>query len=245
MMFDKISKAQIKHVRLLQQKKYRQKYNQFIVEGIKSVDEFVNSKLNCVAIYGNESYLNLKVQQVGKDKCFLSDAKQLAQISNLKTPQEVLAVIQIPIWERLDLSQKIILVLDDIRDPGNLGTIIRTAEWFGLNEIVCSNTSTDCYNPKVIQASMGSMSRMKVHYKDLKSFVSEAHEHRLVIADMVGEDYREYVWGKSLLVIGNEGQGVSDYIRKMEKDKITIPSKGNAESLNAAISTAVILSRVC
>lgn len=245
MMFDKISKAQIKHLRLLQQKKYRQKYNQFIVEGIKSVDEFVNSKLNCVAIYGNESYLKSKVGQIGKELCYESDAKQLAQISNLKTPQDVLAVMEMPVWLEPDLSKKIILVLDDIRDPGNLGTIIRTAEWFGLEEIVCSNSSTDCYNPKVIQASMGSMSRMKVHYKDLKTFVNKVDDHRLVIADMVGVDYREYTWGKSLLVIGNEGQGVSDYIRKMDKDKITIPSNGKAESLNAAISTAIILSRIC
>lgn len=243
-MFSKISKAQIKHIRLLHLKKYRQKYNQFIVEGIKSVNEFVNSNIKCIAVYAENEHLLSFKQQIGAGLCYETKAKELQQISAFKNSQEVLAVFEIPQNMTIDKNANFILALDDIRDPGNLGTIIRTAEWFGLKEIVCSLTSAECYNPKVIQASMGSVSRMKIHYVDLEQFLIENKTHQIVLADMVGKDYQEFEWNKNILVIGNEANGISAYLKAMPNEKITIPRRGAAESLNAAISTAIILASV-
>lgn len=241
MMFSKISKAQIKHIRLLHLKKYRQKYNQFIVEGLKSVNEFVESNIKCIGIYANAEHLLTYREAVGINFCFETKDKELEQISAFKTSQEVLAVFEIPQNMQVDNSANFILALDDIRDPGNLGTIIRTAEWFGLKEVICSKTSAECYNPKVIQASMGSVSRMKIHYVDLESYLKENKTHQVVLADMDGADYKEYKWKKNILVIGNEANGISAYLKELPNEKITIPRKGAAESLNAAISTAIIL----
>ena len=244
MMFNKITNAQIKHVRFLQQKKYRQKYNQFIVEGIKSVDEFLKSTLNCVGVYGNELVLERFQSEIEREKCFYTNNKQLAQITGLKSAQEVLAIFEKPLLGEVDLEANVVLALDDIRDPGNLGTIIRTADWFGHKEIVCSSSSVDCYNSKVIQASMGSLSRMKVHYLDLKHFIEKNSTHSVVVADMSGTNYKEFTWDKNILVIGNEGSGVSDELRALMKAQVSIPRKGQAESLNAAISAAILLAEI-
>lgn len=241
MMFSKISKAQLKHVRLLHLKKYRQKYNQFIVEGIKSVNEFVNSKIKCIAVYADSEHLLTFQDKVGTNNCFEIKEKELEQISAFKNPQEILAVFEIPETNEINTKANLILALDDIRDPGNLGTIIRTAEWFGLHEIVCSTTSAECFNPKVIQASMGSVSRMQVHYLDLEHFINNTKSHSVVLADMEGQDFTQFKWDKNILIIGNEANGVSPYLKSLDHSKITIPRKGAAESLNAAISAAIIL----
>lgn len=242
--FNKITNAQIKHVRFLQQKKYRQKYNQFIVEGLKSVDEFLKSALQCVGVFGNEEVLQRFASEIESEKCFYVNNKQLEQLTGLKSAQQVIAIFEKPQLGTIDVEAKVILALDDIRDPGNLGTIIRTADWFGYKEIVCSNSSVDCYNGKVIQASMGSLCRMKVHYVDLPLFVKEQNTHTLVVADMSGTNYKEFEWNKHILVIGNEGSGASDEIRELMSAKITIPRKGEAESLNAAISAAILLAQI-
>jgi TrmH family RNA methyltransferase len=241
MMLEKITKAQIKHIRLLQLKKFRQKYDQFIVEGVKSVKEFLNSSLNCTGVYGNEAILNTLLSEVERSKCFITNNKELEQISSFKTSQEILAVFEMPRLTKINTSVPFILALDDIRDPGNLGTIIRTAEWFGLTEIVCSKTTADCFNPKVIQASMGSLARMKLYYVDLVDFVAQTPSHRLVLADLKGGDYKNYVWTNNILLIGNEANGVSEIWKEFPSDTITILKKGPAESLNAAISTAILL----
>lgn len=244
MMSDKISNSQIKHLRALQLKKFRQKYNQFIVEGIKSVDEFIGSSLKCLGLYGNEEAISRFHKQIDSSICFQTNTKQLTQISGLKNPQGVLGVFEMPSLQTLNKTAPLILLLDDIRDPGNLGTIVRTAEWFGLDQVVCSTTSVDCFNAKVIQASMGSLSRVKVHYRDLPELVKELPEHVLLQTDMVGEDYRKVKINKCMLVIGNEGKGVSDELAAMAHQTITIPRKGEAESLNAAISAAILLAEL-
>jgi TrmH family RNA methyltransferase len=242
--FNKITNAQIKQVRFLQQKKYRQKYNQFIVEGLKSVDEFLKSSLPCVGVFGNEEVLQGFASEVEREKCFYVNNKQLEQLTGFKSAQQVIAIFEKPHLGAVDVEANVILALDEIRDPGNLGTIIRTADWFGYKEIVCSNSSVDCYNGKVIQASMGSLSRMKVHYLDLPKFIKEQNTHTLLVADMSGENYKEFKWGKNILLIGNEGRGASDEIRDLMSAKITIPRKGEAESLNAAISAAILLAQI-
>lgn len=244
MMFDKISNAQIKHLRALQLKKFRQKYNQFIVEGSKSVDEFIASSVKCLGVFGSEEEIRRCSTALDPSSCFVGTSKQLSQMTSMKSHQNVLAVFEIPANKPLDESASLILLLEDIRDPGNLGTIVRTAEWFGLNQVICSKSSVDCFNTKVIQASMGSLSRVHVHYEDLPDFIKSLPTYDLVLTDMAGEDYKKVALQKSLLVIGNEGQGVSDELRKLAKKTITIPRKGKAESLNAAVSTAILLAEL-
>lgn len=231
-------------MRFLQQKKYRQKYNQFIVEGIKSVDEFLKSSLECLGVFGNEDVLQQFASEIAPEKCFYVNSKQLEQLTGLKSAQQVIAIFEKPNLGKVNEALNVILALDDIRDPGNLGTIIRTADWFGYQELVCSNSSVDCYNGKVIQASMGSLSRVNVHYVDLVQFIQEHPSHKVVVADMSGKNYKEFEWNKHILVIGNEGSGVSDEIRNLMDDKVTIPRRGEAESLNAAISTAILLAQI-
>ncbi|MGB1248541.1 MAG: TrmH family RNA methyltransferase, partial [Chitinophagales bacterium] len=185
-----ISNAQIKTIRSLQQKKYRERYAQFVVEGTKSVLEFIQSDYKCRGVFAKEEWYADYLPKITSFDIDLHQAnnKQLSQISALKNPQQVLAVFEIDKSQQIDTSASLILVLDDIRDPGNLGTIIRTADWFGLEQIVCSTTCADCYNPKVIQASMGSMSRMQLIYTDLQDFVQQNKDFDLVLADLDGDN---------------------------------------------------------
>ena len=241
MPFKKITQSQIKHLRSLQLKKYRQKYNQFIVEGTKSVLEFLNSSMLCVGMFAQEQVLeNLSIDKF-EDILYVANTKQMNQLSALKQSSGLLACFEIPTPQPISQQEQLVIALDDIRDPGNLGTIIRTADWFGLNQVICSKESVDCYNPKVIQSSMGSLSRVTVHYKDLASLPLDFPEHELMIADMEGEDYRAVSFERGILVIGNEGHGVSEMITKMAHRRVSIPRIGEAESLNAAISAAIIL----
>ena len=244
MMFDKISSAQIKHLRALQLKKFRQKYNQFIVEGRKSIDEFVGSSIRCLGVFGSEEEILRLGPPLSKDLCFVVSKKQLEQISGLKTPQGILAMFEISVSKEIDKQADLVLALEDVRDPGNLGTIIRTADWFGLNQIVCSPSSVDCFNSKVVQASMGSLSRVQVHYNPISQLVDELNAHTLVLTDMKGEDYKTAKLNKSILVIGNEGQGVSEGLKSLKHRVLTIPRKGAAESLNAAVSTSILLAEL-
>lgn len=242
MNIEKISKSQIKHIRFLHTKKYRQKYNQFIVEGYKSVREFINSTYKCVALYGKDDALiefnNFKIE---KYSCIY---KELQQISTLKNPQDIVGVFQMPTNTSLDYKQNFIIALDDMRDPGNLGTVIRTVDWFGLNQILCSENCVDAFNSKVVQASMGSLSRVNVVYVNLLKELKSISSHKIIFADMQGVPYQKYNWNKNILVIGNEANGISYDLKQINHDLVTIPKKGKAESLNAAISAAIILSNV-
>lgn len=241
MLFKKITQSQIKHLRSLQLKKYRQKYNQFVVEGRKSVLEFLDSSHPCLGVFGSESELEgLHLENIESIGC-VANSKQMNQISALKQSAGLLACFEMPKEQALNKNANLILALDDIRDPGNLGTIIRSADWFGLNQILCSEESVDCFNPKVVQSSMGSLSRVEVHYVNLHEVLKELSEHQVFVADMLGKDYTQVSFDKAILVIGNEGHGVSDKILSLASSKVTIPRKGKAESLNAAISASVLL----
>jgi TrmH family RNA methyltransferase len=187
-------------------------------------------------------------------ECIEVKPAELERISSLSTPNEVLAVCRIPEY-KLDskaLENKLTLVLDDIRDPGNLGTIIRIADWFGIEDIVCSNESADAFNPKVVQSTMGSIARIKVHYTDLTGFLQpDVNNYKPVYGALLeGKNiYSEKLSSSGLIVIGNESKGISEPIQKLVTHKISIPSfshfkpgGGEAESLNAAVATAVICS---
>lgn len=233
-----LSKNHLKLITSLSQKKYRQKHKLFAVEGVKVVHEFLNSYFELDILFSTEtsfSHLNNYIE--------ISE-QELNKISTLKTPNKVLALFKIPEQQRV-APAGLIIALDTINDPGNLGAIIRLCDWFGVEQLVCSKETVDCYNTKVIQASMGSLTRIVIHYTDLKEYF-EGLSIPIFIADMEGENiYNTELPSSAVLVMGNEANGVSDSIRNIVDAKISIPRFGNyqqTESLNVATATAILLS---
>jgi RNA methyltransferase, TrmH family len=242
-----LSKSQISLLKSLQHKKDRTEQGLFLVEGYKSVIEFINSVYQIEAIYHTASF-NPKVLKLSQ-KINLSEISvaDIQKISSLKTPQEIAALVKIPAWPALNnaqLEQKFSLVLDGIQDPGNMGTVIRTADWFGIDHIICAEDTVDAYNPKVVQASMGSLSRIKVHYTNLVSFLSNI-EMPVFGAMLDGENIYHADFGKQgLVVMGNEGNGLRPEVEKLVGKAVSIPRNGKAESLNVAIAAALFCSEI-
>ncbi len=239
-----LSKNQTKRITLLKQKKYRLKEGLFVVEGIKGVGEFLNSdfELN-VLITSNEQFYEKQTSKSG-DKVVVVTQNELQKVSTLVTAPEVLAVFKIPKKQAL-IRKGLTLVLDDLQDPGNLGTIIRLCDWFGVHQVVCSTQTVDCYNPKVVQATMGSLARVSIIYVDLSKYLSQ--EHRPVLGTFLeGESVYEIVKIKeAVLIMGNEANGITETLVPFINHKITIPQLGNStttESLNVATATAICLS---
>jgi len=238
-----ISKAEIKQIKLLHQKKHRDERKLFIAEGPKVVNELLSSAYSVKEVFATDPYKvkssAFKIQEISE--------KELAQISALTTPNQVLGVFEIPLIKlnKDSLKKELVLALDDIRDPGNLGTIIRIADWFGIKSILCSETCVDVFNPKVVQATMGSITRVNVYYEDLESVLSTLNAFLPVYGSTVdGENiYDNELSSEGIILIGNESKGISENLLKIASRKISIPSfsKG-ADSLNAAIATAVICS---
>jgi len=242
-----LSKAQISIITSLQHKKFRTQHCLFVVEGIKSVIEFIHSTYKISKIFATAeaaAKLGKIPQNIKLDE--LSET-EFSKISGLKNPQGALALVEIPQNIQLETDQlkgKHSLLLDDIQDPGNLGTIIRTAEWFGIENIICSIGTVDVYNPKVVQATMGSLSRIKLHYVDLEDFIQQ---NKLPIfgALLDGESIYETDFGnEGFIMMGNEGNGIrNSLIPKVDK-AVTIPRIGQAESLNVAIATTIFCSEL-
>ncbi|MGV8878185.1 MAG: TrmH family RNA methyltransferase [Sphingobacteriaceae bacterium] len=242
-----LSKSQISFLKSLKQKKFRKEHALFLVEGQKSVKEFIASAYEVDTVYHAEPDApkllklshNIKSQHVS-----LND---LDRISNLSSPQAICATIKIPNWPTLkpaDLRKKFSLVLDGIQDPGNMGTIIRTADWFGINQIICSEDTAEAYNPKVVQATMGSLCRIKFHYTPLPAFLEQAG---LPIFGtlLAGHNIFKIDFGEEgLIVMGNEGHGIREDVRRMVQKAVTIPKFGEAESLNVAVATAIICAQL-
>jgi TrmH family RNA methyltransferase len=242
-----LSKSQINLLKSLQQKKFRREHGLFIVEGHKSITEFINSGYLVEAVYYTPSF-DSKVLKLSQKINFCEiSVTDLEKISSLKTPQDALAVVKIPQWPILQQEQlkgKFSLVLDGVQDPGNMGTIIRIADWFGIDNIICSDDTVDAYNPKVVQACMGSLARVKVHYTSLTEFLSKI-ELPVFGAMLDGENIYSTDFGKEgLIVMGNEGNGLRPDIQKMVNKAVTIPRIGKAESLNVAIATALFCSEI-
>jgi TrmH family RNA methyltransferase len=242
-----LSKSQINLLKSLQHKKFRREHGFFIVEGHKSIAEFIDSPYQIEAIYHTTTF-DSKVLKLSQKINFCEiSVTELEKISSLKTPQEVLALIKIPNWPALQHEQlkgKFSLVLDGIQDPGNMGTIIRIADWFGIGDIICSDDTVDAYNPKVVQACMGSLARVKVHYTPLADFLVKI---KLPVfgALLDGENIYDTDFGKEgLVIMGNEGNGLRPEIAKLVNKAITIPRIGKAESLNVAIATALFCSEI-
>ncbi|WP_394676456.1 TrmH family RNA methyltransferase [uncultured Sphingobacterium sp.] len=242
-----LSKAQISLITSLQNKKYRKQHGLFIVEGIKSVMEFISSSYEVESIFYTDD-ANTKVGKISHNiKSHELTETEFQKISALKSPQGILALVKLPLQQKIvpsDLKNKFSLVLDDVQDPGNLGTIIRTAEWFGIEHIICSIGTVDAYNPKVVQATMGSLARLQIHYTDLTDFIP-ATGLKVYGALLDGQSIYQTVWAKEgLIVMGNEGNGISDEIIALIDQAVTIPRLGQAESLNVAVATTIFCSEI-
>jgi TrmH family RNA methyltransferase len=242
-----LSKSQISLLKSLQHKKERTENGLFLVEGYKSIIEFINSAYQIEAIYYTASFEPKMLNLSRKINLYNISATDVEKISSLKTPQEVIALVKIPSHTPLNnqkLRQKFSLVLDGIQDPGNMGTIIRTADWFGITDVICSEDTVDAYNPKVVQASMGSLSRINVHYTNLPCLLPNLHLP-LFGAMLNGQSIYETDFGaEGLIVMGNEGNGLRPEIEQLIDKAITIPRAGKAESLNVAIATALFCSEI-
>lgn len=236
-----ISKNQLKLITSLQQKKYRQKHKMFVAEGVKVVHELLNSTLELEILFVVDGY-ELAIAPI--DKLVNIKEVELKKISTLKTPNKVLALFKIP-EELVVKNDGLIVALDEINDPGNLGTIIRLCDWFGVTQLVCSKTTVDCYNQKVVQATMGSITRVQINYVELSGFL-ESSSLPIFTADMDGENvYQTELPAEGVLVMGNEANGISQEINNLVKNKLTIPRFGNTqetESLNVATATSILLS---
>lgn len=239
-----ISKNQIKLIKSLQQKKYRKLYQLFFAEGVKVIQELLNSNYELVEIFTTqELFPNVEKSKLN----FISEA-ELKSISALVTPNECLAVFIIPEKQEVDFSNTLQIALDDIRDPGNMGTIIRLADWFGIAHIICSEETVDVYNPKVIQSTMGSIARVSVMYCDLKRYLLDV-QVPIYGTLLEGKNiYAEKLIQPSIIVLGNESNGISEDVQRLITNKITIPRFGSlqqTESLNVATATAIVLSEFC
>lgn len=228
-------------IRQLQQKKFRNEKKRFIVEGKKSIQEFLQSDFKLDILF----YTNIFWQNdfsISEDKKIKISSEELQSISSLKTPDEGVAIFHIPEDKPLKMNG-IIVALDDIRDPGNLGTIIRLCDWFGVKQVVCSEASVDCFNPKVVQATMGSLTRVCVFYTDLQKFLQMV-SLPIYGAVLNGENiYKTQLPQEAILVLGNEANGISHEVQQLCNHKITIPQQGEnqTESLNVAMASAILL----
>ncbi len=233
-----LSKNQIKLISSLKQKKYRLQHGLFVAEGVKTINELLASNFKLNQIYSIKSFkIDANLETIITDI-------ELKKISFLASPNTALALFKIPEPAQIDTNQ-LIVALDNVRDPGNLGTIIRLCDWFGIRDLVCNLETVDCFNPKVIQATMGSVSRVNITYLDLKTFIKKS-ESKSFGTFIEGENiYNKQLPEKGILILGNEANGIAEDIEKLVSEKITIPRFGNiqaTESLNVATATAVLLS---
>lgn len=239
-----LSIGTIRKVKSLQQKKFRSEMGLFLAEGPKLVGELQNSDFEIVEIFHTNQYT------VNNANCLVTQVSQseMERISGLVTPSSVLAVVKYPSYPlEIDSSRELVLALDTIQDPGNLGTIIRLADWFGVDNIVCSWGCADAFAPKTIQATMGAIAHVKVHYTDLTQWISRQAKCPIYGACMDGENIYNSEKGQAgVILLGNEGKGISSELEQLITHRIHIPSyaKGRqrVESLNVAMATAVILS---
>jgi TrmH family RNA methyltransferase len=235
-----ISKNQIKLITSLSQKKYRQKHKLFIAEGVKVVGEFLASSFELETLFCLDGFDS----EVSDQKIIRISENDLKKISSLKTPNKMLGLFRIP-TQKPQKNSNLIMALDAVNDPGNLGTIIRLCDWFGVDQIICSNDTVDSFNQKVVQASMGSLTRVSIHYLDLANYLTNTNLPAF-IADMDGVNvYNTQLPKEGILVMGNEANGVCEEIKQLVTTKIAIPRFGaiqETESLNVATASAILLS---
>jgi len=247
-----LSKNQISQVVALHQKKFRKAENMFIAEGEKVVTDLLQSSFDVKKIFATSSFIeryHKRFQKKSVSEWVEVTESELNKISSLNTPNQVVALAAIPSYQfdKSSIQNKLNLVLDDISDPGNLGTIIRIADWFGIENIICSTDTADCYNPKVVQASMGSLFRIKIHYMNLENFLAENKSSNIYGTTLDGENiYSAKLSHEGFIVVGSESTGISTEIKNYLTHKVYIPDfnlkagKNQPDSLNAAVATAIV-----
>ncbi len=232
-----LSKNQIKLLISLQQKKFRLKHELFLIEGVKVVHEFLASNWEVTELFHTSEYLSEHT------KSTLISPSELKKISSFKNPNKVIATVRVP-KTKTPAKQGLTVCLDAINDPGNLGTIIRLCDWFGVAQIICSKDTVDVFNPKTIQASMGSITRISIIYMDLLNYLNSSSLPKFK-ADLNGSNiHHSTLPEEAIVIMGNEANGLSDTIKKSIDNSITIPQFGikkETESLNVATATAIIL----
>ena len=237
-----LSKNQVKLIQKLQQKKYRNELNLFIVEGKKSIMEFLQAGYRLELLIATEVFATV----LNGQPITLVSKEELRKVSSLKNPDEGLAIFHQRQHKGI-LQEGVILALDNVQDPGNLGTLIRLCDWFGIETLICNSQTVDCYNPKVVQATMGSLTRVAVHYLDLAGFLATC-ALPLYAMDLDGENlYTTEFPEDCVLILGNEANGISPEIRALADGIITIPRFGKlqqTESLNVAMAGAIVVSQV-
>ncbi len=246
-----ISKNRARFIVSLRKKKVREEEGLFIIEGDKLVKEFLSARIPVKTLIAKKEFISALPPFLKECIDEISDAsyEELKQISSLKTPHNALAVVHIPDRKMVpdEILEKLCAALDFVQDPGNLGTIIRAAAWFGIRNIVCSDDCVDVYNPKVVQASMGAILNVNVYYSDLKKFISLAHEKKMPVYGTVldGESvYRHKLGDRGIILLGNESRGISDELMPLVTNKIMIPGVNRAmpgiESLNVGMAASVV-----
>ena len=242
-----LSKARIKFIKSLQLKKYRKQEQCFTVLGEKSVLETLMSTLQVRELYATADFIERQKSALNRYQGDLIQVteSELASLGEYTTNDAALAIVSMPDNTRFSVGpDEFVIMLDDIRDPGNLGTIIRTADWYGVTKIIASDETADVYNSKVIQSSMGSFTRVQIFYTNLVEFLME-NKAPVYGTFLNGENAHSFTYGNGgIVLVGNEANGISNEVGKFVTHKITIPQFGKAESLNAAIATAVILDNI-
>jgi len=240
-------KSKVKRIKSLQLKKYRQQEQCFVVEGWKGVETLLRSDFAVDLVAATPAYIRPIEHLLRAERRDLSEGlhqvspEELARMGSFQTNDSVLAVARMRAEKSVSVGEGLIMVLDDIRDPGNMGTIIRTADWFGIRQIVASENSVDVYNPKVISATMGSFCTVQVAYLNLLQFFKSVNVP-VYGAFLEGKSIRETkIQSNGIVVIGNESNGISSDIAPFVTDRITIPGFGTAESLNASVAAGIFL----
>lgn len=245
-----LSKALIKRISSYKELKYRNQDKVFVVEGVKVVNELLNSCFEIETICALRQWLDDNSKSIiNKTNNIIEvSGDELKKISSFSTPNQVLAVVKTPSPKEVVFKDKLVIALDQINDPGNLGTIIRIAHWFGIEDIICSENTVDQFNPKTIQSTMGSLFRVNVSYHNLKSYLQNLPKDYPIYGAVVenGENiYEKQVQKQGIIIIGSESHGISDEIIPLINNPITIPNfsiNQRAESLNASIATGIIVS---
>lgn len=240
-----LSKNKIKYIHSLDLKKNRKEERAFVAEGHKLVGDLLGH-FSCRLLVATRSWLE-KNPKINADEIIEVTQEELTKASLQKAPQEVLAIFEQPVYTMQPeiVSESLCLALDDIQDPGNLGTIIRLADWFGIEHIFCSQGTVDVYNPKTIQATMGALARVKLHYCNLPSMIAELGNVPVYGTFLDGDNmYEKKLTNYGLIVMGNEGNGVSQEVAELVNERLYIPNyplqRETSESLNVAVATAVV-----
>ena len=240
-----LSKTQIKYIQSLFHKKFREQYREYLIEGPKMLWEAIASQQKEIrSVYALSDWADQHAdltKTLGKEIVQVTEG-EMRKISSLSNPGPVLAIMGMRIIPEVESFQGITLLLDGIQDPGNLGTMIRTADWFGIQHLICGEGCVDCYNPKVIQSTMGSIFRMNINYTSLGPFLSKHRDIPVLASSLDGTPMdKADKPGRAFLIIGNESRGVSEALMKEASLKIRIPGGGEAESLNAAVAAGILL----